>query len=561
MTAEAVVPARWVELLSLDHAFTLLELERLPDYGITGATLWTSFEYRIRAELDNYTYTLPVTYRRHADLNALRDQDRIRAGAAFLREFARRAHRLGLTVMHGYHLCNFVGRRFELTGQLRGRNPSTGLEEKRPAWFNEHGEVDFSKPDFYEFMAAEVDDFFEQFPQVDGLFCWNCECSTFTPSRLSRQSVSKAEIARRAVRAVYDVCRRRGKTMTHDIHAAGADAELSRAIIAAAGECPEVILGADATYSDWHLHLPTTPWVPEMRRHNRAYVGFDASGEFFGQGRTVGGWPRWIGRHFAALKEHGLAAVTIRCDTLAPDNSCLLAPLLELNLRLVARLARDGEADLDALFAEWWRRHFSGELPDGMKDVVLSFEEYLEKALYINGTNITEYNPDHGFPRKAVDVAPGYPCWHAEQFTKPGTPIAESMCRMIPTWGHRSRPVQELRREKLDAIAICNRAMARLPTLKMDGDDRAFFLARVHQARDVAEAFLLTIDLVYPLYQLLGEPYDRGMADPKAALRKQVQVFLAHAAAMEQRWGPEFYRRFTPKMREFAADIPPALYA
>jgi hypothetical protein len=43
-------------------------------------------------------------------------------------------------------------------------------------------------------------------------------------------------------------------------------------------------------------------------------------------------------------------------------------------------------------------------------------------------------------------------------------------------------------------------------------------------------------------------------------LREELKMFLAHAQAMESRWGPEFYRRFTPKMREFAADIPAKLY-
>jgi hypothetical protein len=307
--------------------------------------------------------------------------------------------------------------------------------------------------------------------------------------------------------------------------------------------------------------LPTTPWLAEMRKHNRIYVGFDASGEFFGQGRTIGGWPRWIMKHFGAAKTHGLTGITVRSATIARDNSCLVVPMLEFNLRLVAQLAQHGAVDLAAEIRAWWRRHFSGELPDGMEEVFLSFEDYIEKALYINGTNITEYNPDHGFPRKAVDVAPGYPCWHSEQFTRPGTPIAEIMCRMIPPWGQKSRPVTELRQEKLDAIAICDTAMARIQAMTMDGEDREYFLCKLQQARDFAEAFLMTINVVHPLYQLVGEHYDQTMTDPRAALREELRKFLAHADAMESRWGPEFYRRFTPKMREFAADIPKTLYS
>ena len=554
------VPYRWVEIISLDHSFEMLELDRMVEYGFTGVTLWSSFEWARRVDLDNYYFTLPLVYRKHTDLNELRDQEMILRGAHFLRDYSRRAHHHGLTVMHGYHLCNFVGTRMEIAAQLRTKNLQTGMEQKRPEWFNEHGEPDFSKPQFYEFMATEVEEFFDAFPHVDGLFAWNCECSIFTPSRLKHQTVSKAEIARRAMKAVYDVCQRRGKIMMHDIHTAGADKELSKGIIDAARELPELILGADATYSDWQIHLPTTPWLAEMRKKNRIYMGFDASGEFFGQGRTIGGWPRWILKHFNAAREHGLTGISVRSSCIAKDNSCLVVPMLEFNLRLIAQLGLHGEVDLDAEIRAWWKRHFSGELPDGMKEVFLSFEDYIEKALYINGTNITEYNPDHGFHRKAVNVAPGYPCWHAEQFTRPGTPIAESMCRMIPPWGHKSRPIQELRQEKLDAIAICDRATAKIKTMKMAGEDREYFLRKLRQARDFAEAFLLTINVTHPLYQLTGEHHDKSMTDPRAALREELKKFSAHADAMEARWGPEFYRRFTPKMREFAADIPADLY-
>ena len=551
-----IVPHRWVEIISLDHSFEMIELDRLAEYGFTAVTLWSSFEWASSTVLDNYYVTLPLVYRKHADLNAIRDQDMIVRGAQFLRDYSRRAHHHGLKVMHVYHLCNFIGERMDIAAQLRAKVMKTGLREKRPDWFNEQGEPDFSKPHFYEFMATEVEEFFDAFPHVDGLFCWNCEGSSYTPARLKHQTVSQAEIARRAMKAVYDVCQRRGKIMSHDIHTAGANKELTRGIIEAAADLPELILGADATYSDWHLHLPTCPWLAQMKKHNRIYMGFDASGEFFGQGRTIGGWPRWITKHFQAGMKHGLEGISVRSSTIARDNACVVVPMLEFNLRLTSQLAMHGKVDLDDEIKAWWKRHFSGKLPDGMKEVFLSFEDYIEKALYINGCNITEYNPDHGFSRKAISVAPGYPCWHSEQFTRPGTPLAEIMCRMIPPWGQKSLSIQELRQEKIDAIAICDSATAKIKAMKMSDEDREYFLRKLHQARDFAEAYLLTINVVHPLYQLTGEHHDKTMTDPRAVLREELKKFLAFADTMEGRWGAEWYRRFAPKMREFAADIP-----
>jgi len=100
------VQYRWAELLTLDRIATFMELDRLPSYGFTGATLVSSFMVR---GVDSYYYTLPVVYERFAEFNAVRDQDRIKEGAVFLTEFIRRAHHKNLTVMHWHNVCNFVG--------------------------------------------------------------------------------------------------------------------------------------------------------------------------------------------------------------------------------------------------------------------------------------------------------------------------------------------------------------------------------------------------------------------------------------------------------------------
>ena len=561
MDTQTTIAQRWVEVLSCDCAFELMALERIPEFGFTGVNLWTSFEWERQADIDNYYYTLPVEYSRYPQLNALRDREMIRRGADFLHEYCRRAHRLGVIVQHVYHLCNFVGRRFEVTAQLRSPDVATGLQDVQPEWFNAHEEIDYSRPDFYEFMVAEVEDFFNTFPQIDGLFCWNCECSAFTPSRLTHQTVTHQQIADDAIHAVYDVCQRHGKVMTHDIHARGADAELTRGVIDAAAVCPDLILGGDATYSDWQIHLPTTPWLAEMANHNRIYVGFDVGGEFFGQGRTIAAWPHWITKHFEACLPHHPYAISVRSAVLSPESSTFMMPLLELNARLISQLAVHGEADFDGLVHQWWGNHFSGECPDGMSEVIQSFEAYIEKALYINGTNITDYNPDHSFPVKAVDIGPGIPVWHGEQFTRPGTPLSESMCRMIPPWGHQSRPVDVLRQEKCDAMAICDEALSRIGTMTMGEEDRAYFVTRLSQARDFAEAFLHTINVTHALYQIVGEHHDQSLSDPATALGAALQRFGAHADKMEERWGTTFYRQFVVKMRRFADDIPRDVYA
>ena len=50
------VPYRWAELLTLNEIITFLELDRLPDYGFTGATLWSSFMNRGLAAVDQQAF-------------------------------------------------------------------------------------------------------------------------------------------------------------------------------------------------------------------------------------------------------------------------------------------------------------------------------------------------------------------------------------------------------------------------------------------------------------------------------------------------------------------------
>ncbi len=95
----------------------------------------------------------------------------------------------------------------------------------------------------------------------------------------------------------------------------------------------------------------------------------------------------------------------------------------------------------------------------------------------------------------------------------------------------------------------------------MAEEDRGYFLRQLGKARDFAEAWLLTINVVYPLYQIVGEHHDRRLADPRAALRDALARFRAHADAIEQRWGDLWYRQFAPKMKQFADAIPEKLYA
>jgi len=528
---------------------TFMELERLPDYGFTGATLQSSF---MNHGLDSYWYTIPVVYTRFSELNAVRDQTRIKEGATFLTEFICRAHRLGLTVQHKYDLCNFVGGSPSDTRSGFEKNLEA-LKQVHPEWLNEHDEADFSQAIWYDFMAAEVEDFLNQFPGLDGLFCWNCENSLFTPTFLQHQTISHREIVRRAIQVVHDVCQRHGVLMTHDLHTCGADRETTEAIVAAAADFPDLMLGADCTYGDWQMFLPTTPWLEQMRAHNRFYVGFDAAGEYFGKGKVLGVWPHWMIRHFSDAQPHGPSCITVRTEVWAKSISSFVSPFLELNVRTLMKLAMQGAIDFDAELEAWWRDHFDGPWSPGVKELILRLEALQEHILHINRCGCT--NSSTPFPPTVL--LPNGKVAYFEQFAEPGSTFDAIPANWRLKAGKTVKPFAALRQEKLDGIALCDDAVEKLPCLDLPVETRGMLETRFMQARDVACAYLHLLDAAHALNEQVGDYRDNTLADPKDALQGALRQLAAQADAMDARWGTSFYDHITGFMRACASSVPP----
>jgi len=543
-----LVQFRWAELLSLNDVVTLMEIDRLPGYGFTGVTLWSSF---MNHGLDSYYYTLPVIYSRFRQFNEVRDKNRIKEGAAFLKEAIRRAHLKGLTLMHGYNICNFVGGQ-PVSTSLRTDAAYTAIRKVQSDWLNEYGEPDFSKDFWYDFMAEEIDDFFRQFPDIDGLFCFNCESSQFTPSRLYHQKIPRKDIVIRATQTIYDVCRKHGKMMTHDIHSAGANRQQTEDIIAAAGKCPDIILGADCTYSDWHMFLPTTPWLEKMKERNRIYMGFDCAGEYFGKGKVLGLWPNWIIKHFENGKKHNLTAITTRTQIWSKGISAFASPFLNLNVRVLMKLALEGAINLDREMEAWWKDNFKGQWSQELKEILLLFESLQKNILHVNYSNVS--NSGISFP-DSIFVGKDRVSFF-EQFARPGTRLDPAIHTMTPEEGMTVKPFEYLRQEKLDGIAECKSAIKRLGHLNLPVETSQLLQTRFLQAKDVALAHLYHLDAAHALYQQIGEYQDGTVANPRAALREALAHIRAHADEMDGRWGSSFYDCFTASMRKFADSVP-----
>ncbi len=545
MRTKDYIPERWVEMIELHPETTFLALDKVSEYGFTGVTLWSSF----MIGLDDYYYTLPVVYRNYPEFNKERDLKRIDGARKFLREFARRAHKKNLKLLHAYHICNLV------TGPglprgIRVSSVRNVLRKYHPEWLTPEGEPDMSRDYFYDFMRDELDQFFEDFPEVDGIFCFNCECSVFTPSRLYHQKIPLQQIVRRAVETVQQVCRKHNKIMTHDIHSGGAHQEMSRAVINACSKFPEIILGADCTYSDWQFFLDTTPFLSEMSKNNRIYVSFDAAGEFFGKGEMLGPWINWIEKHFKNAKKYRPYAISCRSAVNDPSTSAFVNPLTEMNLVAVGILGKYGNINIEKELEKWWNTHFSGKWDSRFIKVINLMEQAIGKILYLNGaqmTNLAGADPNIWVDKEKNKV------WFWEQWAEPGTPIN---LPMTPECGSKTKPVNQIKEEKKQGIELCRECIEIIEKMHLPDDTHRFFKERLQQAIDVADTFIDVIDAAYALYQIKFNHYDKKLKNPEKVLSRAKKAIYKHAEGIERRWGSTFFTGFPEAMRKLADSIP-----
>ena len=145
-----------------------------------------------------------------------------------------------------------------------------------------------------------------------------------------------------------------------------------------------------------------------------------------------------------------------------------------------------------------------------------------------------------------------------EQFAEPGTRFDSMPDNWMLRAGETVKPFAVLRQEKLDGMALCVDAVAKLSKLGLPGETRLLWEDRFLQARDVACAYLHLLDAAPALNQQVGAYGDGTLADPKATLREAIRHLLTLADEMDERWGASFYDQFTASMRTCAASVPPA---
>ena len=169
-----------------------------------------------------------------------------------------------------------------------------------------------------------------------------------------------------------------------------------------------------ATWADVNLHHPLNPWIGKYKGHDQVCeLSFE----------SCMGWPRTflvMGKEMqrraklcARRGVNGLCAVTMGWGGQALTSFTARPstwPLHEVNLYLFAALARDPDANLQAVTERYLRRRFGKKLPAGLARLLLDAEDIATDAINIRGIRANGQSLDN-FYYILLRYAPMFPRW------------------------------------------------------------------------------------------------------------------------------------------------------
>ncbi len=230
-------------------------------------------------------FTPPFLYPEYPKLNC-KIKDGYKEAIYKIRDYFKYAYQLtvdnGMEFWYTFQVLQFPDVGFNSANALK--NVDFGpIKEIFPDLINQAGEIDMSQDFIYEFITNQVNELFELAPELTGIELWVMERSTVKIARLKHQKISTDEILSKIVKTVRDNLKSRNCQLDIDLHTAGGETKTLFSLLDAARKYQDVIVSADNTIGDYHLHLPFNQHLERASRTNRVIVNFDLNGEYWGK--------------------------------------------------------------------------------------------------------------------------------------------------------------------------------------------------------------------------------------------------------------------------------------
>ncbi len=415
-----------------------------------------------------------------------------------------------------------------------------GFAEAFPETLNETGDFEVSHPLIRDFLEQKIFDFFDQYPDIDGIVLTLHE--TRVPLlKLQHQKLNREERVQYVTGILYEACAARGKELIVRPFASIPE-DYSMLMNAYAAISPDLVVMDKWTQFDWSLCAPHNSFFDRIKV-NPLMVEADIFGEFFGKGRLPLMLLDHIKQKAAYCESHNVRGYCARIDR---NGMIPFGDVNEVNLPIMEACMRGEDPDAAAL------RFFEKRYPGAGAEVfelMRSSEDIVKHIIYLRGYYFSELSYFPGLNH----------CKNHFYFEM----MRESFRLVSGEWfipvGWERGSLQEVRDEKAKALADAKLLRARLEELKgllSEGDYKAL-LVKFENLCLVARAWCLLVEVFYSYenYFALG---DESLA---ASLEEALNSLLAVRDEGARSLGTLFYCFLGDKgetkdfIGEFVADV------
>lgn len=414
-------------------------------------------------------------YKKYSQFNEGKDLDYIAQTRAAFAEVLPEARAHGIKSYVWHH-------ELELSDDFAAAFPET---------LNETGDYEVSHPLIKDYLENKISDFFEQYPDVDGIVLTLHE--TKVPLlKLKNQKLSRGERVRYITDILYQACKRLGKELIVRPFASIPE-DYSMLMDAYAKISPDLVVMDKWTQFDWSLCAPHNSFFNRIE-HNPLLVEADIFGEFFGKGRLP-----------LMLLDHIKAKVAY-CEQYSPRGYCAridrngMIPFGDVNeVNLAIMNAAMNGADADEAALRFYRARY-GEAGEAVFEIMKRTEACVSKIIYLRGYYFSELSYFPGLNHSKNHfyfemMREGFELCSGEWF--------------IPIGWNRGT-MEEVFAEKDEAVREATELYAQVMALngKLNEGDFAALSAKFDNLRLVAQMWRGLVDVFYHYEQFFVKGLD-----------------------------------------------------
>ena len=410
----------------LDRDYLIKTAQYAIDNGYTHFEIIGPTHDPVRGNLDGMMY-----YRKYSQFNKDKDSEYVDFCLKLVNEVTDMLKPHGIKVYYWHH---------ELEIPLR-------FDEEFPEIHNSDGDVEVSHPLIKDFLVNKVEDFFAQYPGMDG-FILTLHETRIPLLKLKNQKLGKIERVKYVTETLYEACKRLGKELIVRPFASMLS-DYDDLMSAYEQISSELVVCDKWTQFDWSLTMPNNEFFDKIK-NNPLMVETDIFGEYFGKGFLPIMLKDHIVNKYAYCEGYDPKGYVSRIDR---GGFIPFGTPNEVNLEIMSA-CQDGRNVDEAIDAFFTRAY--GDCGPAVRELMEGTEDIQIKMFYVNKV---EFNTLSLFPSLSYIVT----AQKIEMFRD--KPEFDQTAWYIPK-DYVRPPLEELTRTKREAVLESEAKLRDLSKLK-----------------------------------------------------------------------------------------------